>query len=147
MVRDPIADLVHRYADAVVHHDGEQWGATWAPDAHWDLGQGRRMEGRDAIVAFWQQAMGGFDAVIQTVLNGTYDLDETAGTGTGRWYVQEAFQPTGGQPGLLLAHYDDHYRLVDGQWLFASRELVAHYGGPVDLSAPFLNAWGRAEPG
>lgn len=143
MARDPIAELVHLYADAVVHHDGEQWGETWAPDATWDLGQGRLMEGREAIVAFWHQAMGGFNAVIQTVLNGTYELDEEAGTGTGRWYIQEAFQRAGGQAGLLMAHYDDRYRFADGRWRFASRDLVVHYGGPQDLSVPFANAWGQ----
>lgn len=142
MARDPIAALVHRYADAVVHNDGEQWGSTWAPDAHWDLGQGRLMEGREAIVEFWHKAMGTFDAVIQTVLNGTYELDQAAGTGTGRWYIQEAFQRADGDTGILLAHYDDEYRLVDGDWLFTSRDLVVHYGGPNDLSAPFQNAWG-----
>ena len=44
--------------------------------------------------------------------------------------------------GILLAHYDDTYVRVDGEWFFASRELVIHYGGPADLSAPFQNAWG-----
>ena len=145
MTRDPIAELVHRYADAVVNNDGDQWGSTWAPDAHWDLGQNRRMDGRDEIVAFWHRAMGGFNAVIQNVLNGTYQLDEQAGTGTGRWYIQEAFQRAGGESGILLAHYDDEYRNVDGRWLFGSRDLVVHYGGPADLSAPFQNAWGPAD--
>ena len=28
-----IAMLVHRYADAVVHRNGEQWSSTWAEDA------------------------------------------------------------------------------------------------------------------
>ncbi len=139
MARDPIADLVHRYADAVVRYDGEQWGATWAPDACWDLGQGRRMDGREAIVAFWHKAMGGFEAVIQTVLNGTYELDADSGTGSGRWYIQEAFQRAGDERGILMAHYDDAYSFVDGEWLFASRDLVVHYGGPQDLSAPFHN--------
>lgn len=142
MTRDPIAELVHLYADAVVHFDGGQWGATWAPDGRWSLGPGRVIEGRDAIVEFWRQAMSGFDAVIQTVLNGTYRLDEDAGTGSGRWYIQEAFSQSGGEPGKLLAHYDDEYVFVDGRWRFARRELVVHYGGPQDLSAPFHNAWG-----
>ncbi len=141
MAGDPIAELVHLYADAVVHNNGEQWGATWAPDATWALGQHGTMEGREAIVAFWHQAMSGFNAVVQTVLNGTYELDDAAGTGTGRWYIQEAYQRVGGDRGILMAHYDDEYRLVDGTWLFAGRNLVPHYGGPQDLSAPFLNAW------
>lgn len=144
MARDPIAELVHLYADAVVHHDGDQWGATWAPDAEWALGRHGTMNGRDEIVNFWHKAMSGFNAVVQTVLNGTYELDEAAGTGTGRWYIQEAYQRATGETGILMAHYDDTYRLVDGRWLFASRDLVAHYGGPQDLSAPFVNAWGKS---
>ncbi|MDH3682794.1 MAG: nuclear transport factor 2 family protein [Acidimicrobiia bacterium] len=142
MTRDPIAALVHLYADAVVHFDAEQWATTWAANGVWDFGSGRQVEGREAIVEFWQQAMGGFDAVVQTVLNGTYQLDGAAGTGTGRWYVQEAYRRTGGDPGMLLAHYDDTYATVDDRWCFARRSLVVHYGGPVDLSAPFQNAWG-----
>ncbi len=138
---DPIATLVHRYADAVVHYDGDQWGETWAPDAHWDLGQGRRLDGREAIVEFWHGAMSRFAAVVQMVLNGTYELDAEAGTGTGRWYIAEHFQRVGGEKGKLLAHYDDTYVLTDDGWRFASRELTVHYGGPQDLSGSFQNAW------
>ena len=140
MSRDAIENLVHRYADAVVHRDETAWAATWAPDASWELGRGRRVEGREAIVQFWNTAMDGFTAVVQNALNGAVDLD--GDTGTGRWYVLEHFQRADGNPGMLLAHYDDTYTCIDGEWFFASRELVVHYGGPPDLSAPFLNAWG-----
>lgn len=146
MARDPIARLQHRYADAVVRYDGDQWGATWAPDAVWELGPGRRVEGREAIVELWHQAMGGFTAVVQNVLNGDYELDEDAGTGTGRWYIIEHYHRKGdaeqpdGTKGRLLAHYEDRYVRVDGTWLFASRELVQHYNGPVDMSGDFRNA-------
>ena len=99
-----IAALVHRYADAVVHRNAEQWSSTWAADA-------------------------------------TSELDEAAGAGSGRWYVHEHWLRTDDSRGILLAHYDDRYVRIDGQWLFASRELTVHYGGPPDLSAPFLNAW------
>lgn len=141
MARDPIAELVHLYADAVVHRNPEQWSGTWAPDAHWNLGRGRVVDGRDAILNLWNGAMDGFVAVVQTVLNGTYELDEDAGTGSGRWYVQEHWLRISGDVGKLLAHYDDSYVRVDGRWLFGSRELTIHYGGPQDLSGPFLNAW------
>ena len=139
MTREAIQDLVHQYADAVVHYDGERWGDTWASDAQWSLGRGRDLSGREAIVEFWHKAMSGFQAVVQTVLNGTADLDEAAGTGTGRWHIQERYRRAGGTPGLLLAHYDDAYVLEGGQWKFADRKLVIHYSGPPDLSADFLN--------
>ncbi len=147
MQRDPIAELVHLYADAVVHFDGEQWGAVWAPVARWSLSPGRTVEGRDAIVEFWYKAMGTFEAVVQTVLNGTYTIDEEAGTGSGRWHIQESFRRTTGEVGILLAHYDDTYALVDGRWCFADRQLVAHYVGPQDLSGRFLNAgaWSKGD--
>jgi transposase-like protein len=142
MARDPIAHLQHQYADAVVRYDGDQWAATWAPDARWELGPTRTVEGRAAIVELWHSAMKGFHAVSQNVLNGTYDLDEAAGTGTGRWYIIEHYHRKGdggGVMGRLLAYYDDTYVRVDGQWLFSSRRLVAQYNGPVDMSAEFLD--------
>ena len=142
MSRDAIDDLVHTYADAVVRRDADQWASTWAPDAAWELGGGRRVEGREAILALWNSAMDGFKAVIQNVVNGTADIDDAAGTGTGRWYIHEHWCRADDSRGILLAHYDDTYTRVDGSWRFASRELVIQYRGAPDLSDPFLNAWG-----
>lgn len=141
MSRDLIADLVHRYADAVVRRDPEQWSSTWASDAAWELGRGRRVEGRDAILGLWNSAMDGFKAVVQNVVNGAVDLDDAAGTGTGRWYIIEHWARADDSRGILLAHYDDGYVRVDGEWLFSSRELTIHYSGAPDLSGTFQNAW------
>lgn len=99
MSRDPIAHLQHMYADAVIRYDADQWGATWAPDARWELGAGRTVEGREAILNLWHSAMGNFHAVCQNVLNGTYELDEDAGTGTGRWYIIEHYHRRGDDGG------------------------------------------------
>ena len=136
-----IDDLLHGYADAVVHRDPDQWISTWATDAVWELGKGRRVEGADAILALWNSAMDGFKAVVQNVVNHTADLDETAGTGSGRCYIIEHWCRTDDSRGILLAYYDDLYVRSDSGWQFASRELVVQYGGPADLSGPFLNAW------
>jgi hypothetical protein len=75
------------------------------------------------------------------VVNGTATTDDSAGTGTGRWYVHEHWHRANDERGILLAYYDDTYIRVDGQWLFASRELTIQYGGPPDLSGMFQNAW------
>ena len=134
-----IQRLVHRYADAVVHRDASQWGVCWAEDARWDLGRGRLVEGRAAILDLWTSAMGGFAAVVQTVQNGDASAGADADRATGRWYISERFCRKDGTRGILLAHYDDEYvRRADG-WQFASRFLQPHYMGPPDLSGEFIN--------
>jgi hypothetical protein len=130
-----ISDLVHRYCDAVVRKDRDQWAATWAPDAHWDLGRGRVMNGRDAIVDYWVGAVDAFDSVVQLAHNGQAVIDGERGSG--RWYISEHMQRRDGTKGLLLAYYDDAYALVDGHWLFDSRSITILYRGPADLSAAF----------
>jgi SnoaL-like domain len=140
-LRDDIANLVHRYADAVVRRDGDQWGNTWADDASWKLTLNRHVNGRADIVELWTKAMGGFTAVVQNVVNGEVTADPSDPTrASGRWYIIEHFNRREGGPGMLLAYYDDTYVQVDGSWCFASRMLVVQYQGPPDLTAPFLNA-------
>lgn len=140
MSRDAIEELVHRYSDAVVHRDRDQWAGTWAPDAVWDMGRDRRVEGRTAIAELWTAAMATFAAVVQTCLNGTVDLDEEAGTGTGRWYILEAMRRADGSNDQMIGHYDDTYVRLDGQWHFASRELTVLYRGGIDPDGMFTNA-------
>ncbi len=124
-VRDPIADLVHRYADAVVHRDEAAWRATWSDDAYWDLG-GFPVEGIEAVVSLWSKAMDGFESVIQLVHNGCAFLDESTGSGDGRWYIEERLANLDGSSSHMIGHYDDTYRRVGDRWLFASRVLTTH---------------------
>jgi len=132
-----ISNLVHDYADAVVCRNGERWAATWDEAGVWDLGGGFEVEGRDAIYDLWKGAMGGFEMVIQTVLNGRADLDEATGRGHGRQYIQEHFERAKGEFGIMLAYYDDEYVRRGDRWLFASRKLVPLYQGLPDLSGTF----------
>lgn len=135
-----IQRLVNRYSDAVVHRDGAQWSGCWADDAVWDLGGGRLVEGKDAIVKLWFAAMGGMSAVVQHTHNGdaTYEGSGREAA-VGRWAISERFLTADGHRGLLLAHYDDAYRKVDGTWFFTRRFLQVHYRGAPDLSGDFLN--------
>lgn len=131
--------LVHRYADAVIHRDGARWGSCWADDAVWDLGRGRLVEGREAILQLWYGAMTGMAAVFQVVQNGDVWTTDDPDRAVGRWYITERFHRADGNAGTLLAHYDDEYVRVDGEWRFARRFLQPHYMGAPDLSGTFLN--------
>ena len=93
------------------------------------------MDGRDAIVDYWVQAVDAFDSVVQLAHNGQATID--GDRGSGRWYISEHMQRRDGTKGLLLAYYDDIYALVDGQWLFGNRSISILYRGAADLSAPF----------
>ncbi|MCH7789066.1 MAG: nuclear transport factor 2 family protein [Acidobacteria bacterium] len=137
MSRSDIEELVHRYSDAVVHADREQWASTWTDDAHWQLGETMRAEGRDEIVKLWVGAMSTFEAVVQTVLNGSAVTDDFLGIGSGRWYIQEHGKTTQGEAFMLLSYYDDTYVRIGDDWLFSSRSLVSLYQGPSNLSADF----------
>lgn len=131
---EAVRALVHRYCDAVCHHDTAAWADTWAPDGVWDIGRGE-VRGRDAIIAAFETAMGLFDGVLQLAHNGTASFD--GDTGRGRWYFTEHARARSGRSQFYLAHYDDTYvRTADG-WRFARRELSWHYQGPRDLSGTF----------
>lgn len=133
--------LIHRYCDAVVHRDADLWANCWADEARWDLGRGRLVEGKEAIVSLWRSAMAGMVAVVQMAHNGdAWHTDEDLDRASGKWYIDERMHRTSGETGILLAHYDDDYvRDASNGWQFSRRFLQPHYQGAADLSAPFLN--------
>lgn len=121
-----ISDLVHRYANAVNDRDSEAWSSTFALEASWDLGPERAVKGRAEILSLWTKEMQRFRKVVQIVDSGTVDLDRSGRSGSGRWYFKEHFERNDGTSGFMVAHYDDEYLKVNGQWLFAVRSLVLH---------------------
>ena len=134
-----IQRLQHRYVDAVIHRNGVAWSSCWASDATWDLGRGRLVHGRDAIADLWYKAMAGMHAVFQVVHTGDVRYGADGDHAAGRWYINEWFRRADGTNNVLLAHYDDEYVRIDGEWLFSRRLLQSHYSGPPDLSSPFAN--------
>ena len=134
---EAIRSLLHRYADAVCRFDPDQWAATWAPEGVWDMGR-TKVEGREAIGETWKTIMSGIPAVYHVYYNGTADLDDDAGTGSGRWYVGEFLHMADGSTVAMYGYYDDEYLLIDGEWLFSTRTLTPLYRGPADMSGDFL---------
>ncbi len=120
-----IRDLVYRYADAVCRRDEAAWGATWAEDGVWQLPSAPRMEGRDAIVGLWVNAMGGFPFVAQIVHNGTLEID--GDRATGRWYLTEHLKFADGNGMFNIGCYQDRYVKRNEQWLFAERHYAVLY--------------------
>ena len=135
-----ISRLVNRYSDAVIHRNGAQWASCWDEDAVWDLGKGRLVAGKEAIVGLWYAAMGGMSAVIQHAHNGdAWYEDGSHDRAVGRWAISERFLTATGTRAVLLAEYHDGFVKKDGRWLFSRRFLQPHYQGPADLSAEFAN--------
>ena len=117
-----LRSLVGRYCDGVNQADAAVWGSTWAQDASWWLGS-KPIIGKPAITAAWRTAMQDFEWVVHTTPLMVFDIDERAGTGTGRVTVQERFKRHTGKTGTLLATYHDRYLRQAGDWRFAERRL------------------------
>ena len=120
-----IRDLVHRYADAVCRRDQDAWAATWAEDGIWQLPSAPRMEGRDAIVELWANAMAGFPFVVQLINFGVLDIQgETA---TGRLDLTENLKFADGNGMYNVGVYQDRYKKTADGWKFAERHYTVLY--------------------
>jgi uncharacterized protein (TIGR02246 family) len=129
-----IRHLVAAYADAVNRRDGALWASTWTDDGVWDL-MGNAITGKDAVVDMWNNAMGGFEFVVQLVYQGTLEVD--GASATGRWYLAEHLRPQDSESGMFnIGTYADEYQRVDGNWLFSRRTYHVLYNdeGKGDMS-------------
>ncbi len=127
-----IRNLVSRYADAVNRRDADAWAATWSKDGEWSV-MGNPTKGREAVVALWQQLMGGLSWVVQLTYGGTIEVAGDEGTGV--WYLTEKMKRPDGTAASSVGVYHDRYVREGGEWVFASRRFDALYMGPPDLSA------------
>lgn len=116
--RVAITELNGTYADGVVRIDADTWASVWADDAHWKL-MGHEVDGRDAIVGFWKQAMSGLNAVsFQCV---PCMIEVTGETAKSRVQTQEILKPKDGPTRHVGGLYEDELKKVGGEWRFTSR--------------------------
>lgn len=127
--------LAERYVDAVNRFDAEAWGATWAPDGEWHVGEVYR--GREAMVERWTAIMSSLPGVYMHVYSGVID-DVTGDTASGRWYMGEFLHLPGGARSMNSICYYDTYTRIDGEWYIKTRKFEALYRGPADLSGEFF---------
>jgi uncharacterized protein (TIGR02246 family) len=134
---DAIRRLLHAYGDAVLARDAQAWGDTWTEDGRWELGPGRIIEGRTAIVEHWQASMANYHHVVQLYLSSTATID--GDVAEGRAHLVELNDPVDGDRRILVGWYDDTYRRSDDRWRFARRALTRLYAGAPDLSGQFFD--------
>ncbi len=131
-----IHKLVARYADAVNRRDRDAWAATWAPDGIWTLPGRPAVQGREAIVEFWVQAMSRLPFVVQLIYHGVVDVGPEA---RGTWYLNEHMKLSDDAGAFNIGCYQDRYTKADGadgEWLFAERRYTVLYNdrGAGDMS-------------
>lgn len=118
-----LQQLIARYSDSVIRHDHDACKALWTRDAYWDMGE--TAQGLDAIMQLWESKVGSLKWVVQAAPNAVFEVDERAGTATGRVTISEQFQrKKGNELGAFVGTYADTYVRRDGTWLFAERILL-----------------------
>jgi ketosteroid isomerase-like protein len=119
--RIAISELIDSYGDAVSRNSAQDWGANWAPDAVWNLNLPNlpKVEGREAIVALWTQAMAAYEWVIMTSKAG--EIIVNGDRGSGRFYTWELTRLKGGEEQRISGRYEDSYIKKDGRWYFQTR--------------------------
>jgi uncharacterized protein (TIGR02246 family) len=125
--RVAIQELNGTYADGVVRIDAATWATVWADDADWDL-MGHQTKGKEAIVAFWNGAMSGLEAVSFHCV--PCMIEVTGNTARARVQTQEILKPKEGKPRHVGGLYEDELAKIDGRWLFTSRKfkIIAEFG-------------------
>lgn len=125
--RVAIQELNGTYADGVVRIDAATWATVWADDADWDL-MGHQTKGKEAIIAFWNGAMSGLEAVSFHCV--PCMIEVTGNTARARVQTQEILKPKEGKPRHVGGLYEDELAKIDGRWLFTSRKfkIIAEFG-------------------
>jgi uncharacterized protein (TIGR02246 family) len=125
--RVAIHELNGTYADGVVRIDPETWASVWAEDADWDL-MGHQTHGKEAIVAFWNAAMSGLEAVSFHCV--PCMIEVTGETARARVQTQEILKPKEGKARHVGGLYEDTLAKIDGQWRFTARafRIIAEFG-------------------
>lgn len=115
-----VRELIETYHEAVLIHDPELWISTWCQDGHWDLGEGNAVQGRDAILAHWTEAMAIFDFVGMFGTPNGIRIDGDAATA--RWYTNEICRTKDGEMLRICGNYHDQYRREGEDWRIARRQ-------------------------
>ncbi len=130
---ETVADLVGRYADAVLRADQVRFASLWTEDAEWAVVGSEPVVGLPAIVETFTRSRSRFRLCIQQVLSGYLDPPADGPSASAHWQVREMQWRADGTAGEVIGVYHDTLRRVDGAWRFARRRFELVYRGPLEL--------------
>ncbi|WP_319456019.1 MULTISPECIES: nuclear transport factor 2 family protein [unclassified Mycobacterium] len=117
-----IRGVVHRYADASSRRDPAGVASTLTSDGEWHSPAMGNHQGRDAVASFFTTMLEDWNAFIQGLLSGVVVLDAAdPDHATGRWFVEETGQRSGGANLTVSGVYHDEYVREAGTWLISHR--------------------------
>jgi uncharacterized protein (TIGR02246 family) len=125
---EALRQLPHRYCDALVRRDWDDFGRLFAPDAVWHIPEPFNIHavGRDEIVAIVAAAFEGLAFHVQTI--GIFVIDTVdAERARMRTTVHEVARQLDGTGILLFGVYDDECVRLGSEWRFKSRTLQLLY--------------------
>jgi hypothetical protein len=122
--REAITKLRAEYCYQIDSRNWDRYAALFTEDAHLDFGPIGTFDGQDAVRDFAENIVGEEHPFLaHMVHNPIINIDGT--TATGKWYFEVPCTFADGSAGWIQGVYDDEYRLVDGEWLFA--EVIADF--------------------
>lgn len=133
MLADQIAirELNAAYVDAVMRRDGTAMSSVWAPDGRWYF-LGEWIEGRDAIIARWQNAMDGFPVVCHQMIS--EQISVSGDEAHSRVYLVEEVVTADQRPLKFVGVYNDICTRLEDGWHYSSRRFDLIYQGQGSLN-------------
>jgi len=122
-----VSQLNARYCDAVMRRDSDAWRSLWHRKSRWFF-LGEWLEGQDAVVARWEEAMSGFPVVYHQI--NSEIIDATNDEASSRVYIDEEIVTADGDSLRFIGVYNDHCVKEDNNWLYLTRRFDLIYQGP-----------------
>ena len=114
-----IRELIESYNAAVIENDAAAWESNWCSDGLWSLGEGQEIEGREAILIHWQEAMEVFSFVGMFAQPKFISID--GDTAYAHWHTNELAKKSDGEMLRFVGLYKDIYRREATGWKILER--------------------------
>jgi hypothetical protein len=121
-----IQSLLGRYCWLVDHGEWDQWKLCFAEDGAF-VTRGRRLVGREEIVAYVQEELGRFRLIRHLSHVPSIELGPDERSASCHSYFELRAVTVRGSETVALGSYSDQLALGDGGWQFAERQAEFDY--------------------